>query len=96
MLKIIAVGACVLGSCGAPSHFDEPMGKPACLEAVVVIWNGAETSCDVSPPQRLDVLLPAEDVWGDGEAAAYCADMGADDTTWNEADNAFVCEGVDY
>jgi hypothetical protein len=82
-----------------------PTAKPPCNGTVVTVRWDELTVCDVSPPQRLDVVFD-ESFWGEawgGDASMLaveqeCDDMGGRDLIGFSADHpdALVCEGVDY
>ena len=84
---------------------DAVAAKPPCRSYVVTVHYGRETRCDVSPPQRLDVLFtrgtaPARwrGAWGgDGSlawATEVCLDYGGV-PEWHRG-TWMRCKDVDY
>jgi hypothetical protein len=91
----LPLAGCALpaGRTADPIPAPVPAVKPPCAQAVVTIWQDEPTGCDLTPPQRLDVL---------GLTLAQCDDEGGEYISKlpSIADIEHyvggVCEGVDY
>jgi hypothetical protein len=90
--KSFAAGAfallCVPAACGTLPTV-EPAVKPPCDGTYVLVYEDQETGCDLTPPQRLDVMTEDTDGF-----ATRCANMGG--TLTDDIGDAWRCEGIDY
>jgi len=75
-----------------------PAELPDCEGAVVVVVSGENTTCDVNPPQRLDVRFPGSDGIEQEYFQQEADHMGGHLVWSTEYDpyGEFVAEGVDY
>jgi len=102
----------LLGACGMPAVQRAVPGSPVyevhtnvepCPGAIVEVPAEMELTCDVSPPQRLDLLF-TEKWWGPGwggdasvaAAAKECEDSGGRQFWVNDGHYRLICQGVDY
>jgi hypothetical protein len=92
---ILALAACAAPGVAAhaPSSPAAPV-KPACTAPVVLVSEDAPTTCNLTPPQRLDIRMSPAGDW-----VTRCDDMGGEpiEIPWLRGfDGGLRCEGVDY
>lgn len=96
-----AVSELVPAAKAAPTYTE----LPPCFGSIVQVGHADELDCDVSPPQRLDLVWDdttegMDSGWGSDASVQAAADECNDDggePIWH-ADGSYrlVCEGVDY
>lgn len=91
MRKVIIGGSILLGSLSAIACTPPQIGKPLCISNVVVAGEYQEVSCDVTPPQRLDIEMSPE-----GDQEARCNHMGGKFIARQDEGGEDICQGVDY
>jgi len=89
---LVLASGCTPGQV-AMTHQDAGPRQRVCIGAVVTIDDGDPVTCDMSPPQRLDVRLPGYDGYDDAAAHERCDNMGA---TFALVNGTVVCQGADY
>lgn len=82
-LTATVAAALLLGACA-------PHTPPTYHPAVVLIQESNHTTIDVSPPQRLDVIMAP-----DGVPTLRCLDLGGEPIYYPNT-HEVICEGVDY
>ncbi len=90
---IVAPVLALAAACGTGAHTapaEAAAAKPACQADVVTVWEDEATTCDLSAPQRLDVLMTPAGDW-----VARCDDLGGEPIA-RVPNFVFACEGVDY
>jgi hypothetical protein len=89
-VRLLGAVATAIALCGCSPHTaTTPTAtvKPLCAGSVVTVAYGVATTCDVTVPQRLDVVgVPSP---------TECDDMGGE-YIYLPTTGGDVCEGVDY
>lgn len=89
---LIILGASLM-ACAPP--VETKIGKPLCVGNVIVAGEYAEVSCNVQPPQRLDLEMNVSEN-SEGTPMQRCLDYGGVFIPRQSEGGEDICQGVDY